>query len=200
MGYIGKKIAGFQDIVVEILATLIGGVRHMMFLSINIGSITTDIVSYSILATDVLINLLNCFAILWCNCHDTKKNRERQVTYMMSLIVNEAVEILMPIAYVICLSMAYFGPNAEILGGIKNSNWQYSAIEDFNNTIKWMVILFSVDIASLLVSVIVLGWYCKLNVLKMYLQLQDEIWYIMAIVQAYMLSEVVLCLYYILQK
>ena len=190
LGYLGKKIAGYPDLSVEILATLIGGVRHIMFLTIDIGAITTEIVSYSILAIDFIINSLFTLAIIWCHRHPSKKNQERQVNYTLSLIVNESVEVAMPIAYALCLLLAYYGPNAEILGNIKNSDWQYAAIEDIVSTYKWTGILFTVDIASGVLSLIVLWWCCKINILRMYLQIQDYIWYILAIEQAYMLTEV----------
>jgi len=192
LGYLGKKFAAFPDLSIQILATLIGALRHIMFLSIDVGSITTEVVSYSILAADFIINLSWCFAILWYfkRQKDSVQDQERQVKAIVHLIINESVEISMPIAYVICLVMAYYGPNAEILGNIKNGDWQYSDIKDFGITIKWMGILFSVDFVSAVVSLMILQWYCKINLLNMFLQLQDQIWYIIAIEQSYMLSEV----------
>jgi hypothetical protein len=112
------------------------------------------------------------------------------VNYTLTLSVNESVEVAMPIAYALCLLLAYYGPNAEILGNIKNSDWQYAAIEDIVSTYKWTGILFTVDIASGVLSLIVLWWCCKINIVRMYLQLQDHIWYILAIEQGYMLTEV----------
>ena len=193
LGYFGKKISGFsEDLSVDILATLIAGSRHIMFLSIEVGSITTDLVSYSILALDFIINIGDCIlTIYYCKRNDnSKKNRDRQVKAVLALIINESVEILMPVAYVITLVMAYYGPNAEILGNIKNSEWQYSAIEDIGSTMKWMGLLFSVDIVSAVICVVLIYGFCKINILKMYLQVQNQLWYILAIEEAYILSEV----------
>ena len=159
-----------------------------MFLSVDIGSITTDIVCYSILAADFLINLVCCFIILWCDRNWSERSREWQVKAVLNLIINESVEFLTPIAYVICLLMAYYGPNAEIMGNIKNSYWQYSAIEDIGDTVSWIGIMFSVDLISVIVSFILLQCYCKINILVMYLQLQEHMGYIMAISTGYMLS------------
>ena len=190
LGYLGKKIAGYPDLSVDILATLFAGLRHTMFLTIDIGAITTEIVSYSILAIDFVINLFFALVIIWCHRHPSKKNLERQWNYTLSLIVNESVEIVMPISYALCLLLAYYGPNAEILGNIKSGDWQYAAIEDIVSTFKWAAIIFTVDMASGILSFIVLWWCCKINILRMYLQVQDCIWYIFAIEQAYMLTEV----------
>ena len=190
MGYLGKKIAGIPDLNVEIVATLFGGLRHTMFLSVDVGSITTDLVSYTILAADFGINLVCCFLIVWYNRNPTEKNKEKRIGAMLNLIINESVEILLPIAYVICFLMAYFGPNAEIMGNIKNGYWQFIAIDDLGDNLMWLGIMFVMDLGSSVISVIVLWRYCKINVLKIYLQMQNQIWAILAIEQGYMISEV----------
>ena len=192
LGYLGRKISGYPDISIEILATLIGGLRHIMFLSVDIGSITTQAVSYSILAADFVINLICCLLVVWYNRKKSKANEEKQIKAVLSLIINESLEFIMPMAYVICLLMAYYGPNAEILGNIKNSNWQYIAIEDIWETMIWIGMMFAVDLASAIISVITLWWCCKINVIKIYLQVQNELWYIIAIQQGYFISEVIL--------
>ena len=121
LGFCGKKISEYPDISIEILATLIGGLRHIMFLSVDIGSITTKAVSYSIIAADFVINLISCFQVVLYNQKKSKEYEMKQVKTALNLIINESVEFIMPIAYVICFLMAYYGPNAEILGNIKNS-------------------------------------------------------------------------------
>ena len=190
LSYLGKKIAGFPDLNVEIIATLFGGLRHTMFLSVEVGSITTDMVSYIILATDFGINLVSCFLIVWYNRNPTEQNKEKRVSAMLNLIINESVEILLPIAYVICFLMAYLGPNAEIMGNIKNDYWQFIAIDDLGHNLMWLGIMFVVDLGSSVISVFVLWRYCKTNVFKIYLQMQNQIWAILAIEQGYIISEV----------
>ena len=193
LGYIGKTISGFsEDLSIDILATLISGSRHIMFLSIEVGSITTDLVSYSILALDFFINIVDCILTIYYfkRKDNSKKNRTRQVKAVLALIINESVEILMPIAYVVTLLMAYYGPNAEILGNIKNSEWQYTAIEDIGSSMKWIALLFSVDIVSAMICSGLIYRFCRINILRMYLQLQNELWYILAIGEAYILTEV----------
>ena len=103
LGYLGKKIAGFPDLSVEIIATLIGALRHTMFLSVDVGSITSSAVSYTILAADFIINVFYCLLIIWCNRNESDNNQKRKVKAILALIVNESVEFLMPIIYSICL-------------------------------------------------------------------------------------------------
>jgi hypothetical protein len=190
VGYVGQKIAGFPDLSVEIIATLIGALRHTMFLSVDIGSITSEEVAYSILAADFLINLSYCFVVLWYNQNGSEQSQNRTVKATLSLIVSESVEILMPISYTISLLMAYYGPNGELLGNIRNSSWQYSAIEDLDATLTWLGMMFSIDFGSAIISITVLWKYCKINVLDMYLRIQKEMWFFFAVSQAYFLTEV----------
>ena len=120
----------------------------------------------------------------------SKASKYKSHPSMLALIINESVEIIMPISYVVTLLMAYYGPNSKILGNIKNSEWQYRAIEDIGSSMKWMAILFSVDIVSAMICIVLIYRICKIDILKIYLQLQNQLWYILAIVEAYILTEV----------
>ena len=44
------------------------------------------------------------------------------------LIVTERTESIVPLIFVLCFLMAYYGPNAEHFGNIKLSLWHYEAI------------------------------------------------------------------------
>ena len=189
--YFGQKAAGYPDLSIEVITTAYGGLRHALFLSVDGASMTTDAVAYTILAVDFILNLGCTFIVMWCDKNRSEKNRERQVKALLNLIINEAVEFTVPIAYVITLLMAYYGPNGDILGNIKNSYWQYSAVEDIGDTLKWIAIMFSVDFASLIVSYFLLQYFCKINIFRMYLQIQDQMGYMLGIATGYMISEVI---------
>ena len=121
---------------------------------------------------------------------NTEESKNKQIDAVMSLLFNEAVECIMPIAYCICLLMAYFGPNAELLGNIKNGSWNYNAIEDIGDACYWLILLFIVDLGSLLVCIFLLKVHCDMNILKMFLQVQQQIGPFLALYQAYMVTEV----------
>ena len=97
----------------------------------------------------------------------------------------------------IATKIAYYGPSGEVIGNIRNSYWQYSAINNMENTIKWLSIFFVVDFMSVIVSVFLLRAICKINLVKIYFQLQKETWHILALHQAYLLEEVCYFLTYI---
>ena len=41
------------------------------------------------------------------------------------LVLAETLEFIMPLGYMSCFIVAYFGPNANVLGNVKNGYWQY---------------------------------------------------------------------------
>ena len=188
--YLGQKAAGYHDLSIEVLATEYGALRHAIFLSVDGASITTNVIAYTILAVDFLMNVFCTLIVIWCDKNRSEKNRERQVKALLNLIINEAVEFMVPISYVITLLMAYYGPNGEILGNIKNSFWQYRAIDNLGDTLKWIAIMFSVDFASLIVSYLLLQYFCKINIFRIYLQIQDQMGHMLGIATGYMIAEV----------
>ena len=70
--------------------------------------------------------------------------------------------------------MAYYGPNAETIGNVKNSWFHFNAIEDFGYTIKFIAIFFIVDLGSLLITAGILWKFCRINLYKAFAALQTE--------------------------
>ena len=190
LSYLGQKIAGYPDLSVEIAAAVTAVSRYSIFLLVHGGSIMNPATGYAVLAIDMLINLICCFTIMWCNQNVSVKNRKRQVKATLNLIINESVEFIMPITYGIVLLLAYFGPNGEILGNIKSNLWHYTSIENIGDTLTWIAIMFSVDFLSLIASITLLKCFCKMDIVRMYLQVQDQMGHILVIVTGYMVTEV----------
>ena len=119
-----------------------------------------------------------------------RKTKRKKVIALNVLIISEAVECMMAISYIMALCMAYFGPNADLMIHIKSNMWQSSPITDFYDTIYWILVMLMVDFGATFISILMLGWYCKINILKMYLQIFREMGMALALSQAYYLTEV----------
>ena len=187
---IGQKIIGYGDLSAEIMATNAATSLHTIFIASNLGSMTTPFTSYLILGSDFMTNLYHCITILWYTRKSNELSNKKKVKAVLSLIFTEVIEFTIPAGYTIVMLMAYFGPNAEIIGNIKNSQWQYSAINDLDETLFWINMMFLVDFASVVICGIVLRIFCKMNILKMYLQTLNKVGYLLAIQQAALVSEV----------
>ena len=44
---------------------------------------------------------------------------------LKDLVLSETLEFIMPLAYLSCFIVAYYGPNADVLGNVKNGYWHY---------------------------------------------------------------------------
>ena len=82
------------------------------------------------------------------------------------LVITERIETLVPLTYIMCFAIAYYGPNAEILGSVKLDLWHYKPILDFGNYMQNLFMLFSVDFMSLIMNGIILQTTCNINIFK----------------------------------
>ena len=116
-------------------------------------------------------------------------------TYLFSeevkkLLVSER-QSLHALSYALLIIMAFFGPNAEILGNIKLSIWQFEApIQDIQAYIYNIGVWLIVDLASLVVNGIVIWYSCKINILKVMKKMQEGHWALYALAEAYLMMEV----------
>ena len=95
------------------------------------------------------------------------------------------------LTYLLLILMAYFGPNAEIMGNIKLSIWQFQRpILDINAYVFKVSLLMLVDLFSLVINGILLWTKCGVNVFKKYKILQKDYWLLFAVAEAYILMEV----------
>ena len=107
------------------------------------------------------------------------------------LVLTERIETLVPFSFIICYAIAYYGPNAEILGSVKLDLWHFKPVLDIGNYMQNLFMLFSVDFMSLIMNGIILWTTCNINIFKIFQKIQSEFWLIMAVQQAVSLTEVI---------
>ena len=110
----------------------------------------------------------------------------------MELVLTERTEAVIPFVYMITLLMAFYGPNADILGSIKLEIWHYQTIMDdigaalFNIGLLWIA-----DLMSLVGTTILMWKFCDTNVFKVLLKLQKKFWFQMAVCEGLLMVEVI---------
>ena len=176
------RISGRNRDLVKISAWHWMAAVNAFFLTVAMSSVATAITSYMILAIDFFMNVLLCIQVIW----KFKKNKsvlnDEIMLDLNELVLNEKLETVIPLGYCLCYLMAYYGPNKDILGNIKES--------DVEKTMKVTALLFFLDVSSLFVSSLLLWFICKINLFKVYIRSQKELWWIMASQEAYLLYEV----------
>ena len=109
---------------------------------------------------------------------------------LQRLVLTERIEFVIPLTYMLCILIAYYGPNAEILGGIKVTIWHYVAIPDLTELFSNLSILIFVDTMSFIINGVIIQLFCKINIMNILKQLQHDFWFLMAVFEAFCFMEV----------
>ena len=183
--------------------------RHAIFAAIMIGN-ATDATVYSIIIIDFAINIFHGMKIVHTLVHavspEDHQNMEgmdylsmivEQIHFMFlisesiqRLIMTERIETIIPLTYILLMSMAYLSPNAGSIGGIKLNLWHYPAITDFGGLLQNLSLLFAIDLLSFIINGLILWKFCGANLFKVLQKLQKDFWFFMAVVEATLFVEV----------
>jgi hypothetical protein len=149
---------------------------HVLFLSVAVGGLATMPTTVLLLGIDFAINLHGCFAV-WRRHKD--EEWEECGEELMTLTVNEFLEFIVPICYLVCFLVAFYGPNAHLVGEMKgnfasfpgnvqSSYWHYIGMtkDDIGGFVETIGLLVCVDGASLLFALVFLKWKCNINMFK----------------------------------
>ena len=104
---------------------------------------------------------------------------------VLDLVLAELCEGLAPLAYALSFAMAFYGPNAELLGNVKSEYWQYTAVEDVSWTFMVMLGLFLVDIVTLALNSSILWIFSRVNLFEEFGSVLKKYWFILAVKLVY---------------
>ena len=158
-----------------------------LYVAIKLGHTATQTTSVLILSIDFILNLYSSLMII--NKHRSTAINSLSITihlkemdYLVSkLILIELLEVLVPVSYIITVLIAYYGPNAEILGNIRNDYWQYESIEDIWEIVKVVLMMFIFDGCSAIIAGFMLWRVCSIDVLRKTSKLIGDLWPIIAV-------------------
>ena len=145
----------------------VGGM-HSFMLTLLLASKVTQTTAYLVMILDSLPNILSCAKIV---------KRHYRVADVINWEANEAVlcwtlkeflELLIPCVYCASFLIAYYGPNAEILGNVKNDYWQFERVDNVFEKLKAVGIFFGFDVVRAILCGLILWFLCKINVCKTY--------------------------------
>lgn len=100
---------------------------------------------------------------------------------VLKLLLAELCEGLIPFAYAIGFSMAYYGPNGKLIGNVGNDYWGYRKVDDASLTLLMMFGLFSFDVICLLLNSVILWVFCSVNLFHEFCMKMEIYWHIIAI-------------------
>ena len=161
--------------------------RHAMFLSIIIGTVATLEASLIIIGIDVMINLYLCLKLIYLKM-GKPETASKQRMILQTIVLNEHVEFVTPIAYFVCFLCAYYGPNGEYIGNIKFGGWGFNAIDDINQFYENIAKLFLADLSSVILCAVLLWFVCKINLFRAYYQMLNNHWLEISIQTAFIME------------
>ena len=87
---------------------------------------------------------------------------------MRCLALDEFLTILIPGIYCLSFTAAYYGPNAEIIGNVKNDYWRYEKVDDLGQKLNLIFIFFVIDAIRAMIFGLVLWIFYRLNLYAAY--------------------------------
>ena len=154
---------------------------HTIWTCYNLGSFTTNVTSWVLMSIDFSLNILLCLRIVWTKLRNGHKINER-ISTLQELAAYELAEFHAPLSFMLMFIVAYYGPNSELFLNISSNYWGSTPIKDIRETMENMVIFFLVDFCSTIVSALMLWYFCKINLWKVFLVLQKEFGIIFGII------------------
>ena len=147
---------------------------HSIFLSVCVGGLATDLTIYTLLLLENIYFIICMVQIIRKLRNLTPENLNHATSELMLLVLGETLEIIIPLAYMVCFIVAYVGPNAEVLGNVKNGYWQYKAVDDPISPLQNLLLLVSVDSVMLVGISIILYCFYNVNLFYVYIFILKE--------------------------
>ena len=100
---------------------------------------------------------------------------------VLTLLLAELCEGLVPLAYAIGFVMAYFGPNAKLIGNVRCDLWHYREVVDVSWNLSVLFGLFAIDLVCLSLNSIIIWIFSNVNIFQELCSALQKYWYIMAL-------------------
>ena len=143
--------------------------------------------SFLLLGIDFAINIVLAINIIRKRRNNPDEDVDQDV---QDLMMAEKIEFVVPLLYYLTFVMGYYGPNGDLFGGLRIKIWERQSLFDPEAVTYWLTIFFLIDLGSLVVSVILLWAFCRINCFPHYLKISVAFWFIMAIQETHWMNEV----------
>ena len=157
----------------KIIVTISLNIVHAFFVAVVISTLATKLTAFCILGVDVLINFHDTYKVVKIkttvsseNSHETQEMKIKRAEKSIELIGIEIIEMLVPLTYIITFLMDYYGPNAEIIGNIGNSDFHYKEVSDLLGFMGDLTGMFVIDLIGCVVSGLILWKYASVDLMS----------------------------------
>ena len=148
-------------------------VWHAVFQSYIMGSAATSESNAVLLAEESILGIYLVLKIAWIHKNNPAHIHEK-ARLLQKLLIKEFVGFIVPLTFISIFTAAFYGPNSDKIGNVKNSYFGYQAVEDFTEYTLRILSLFLVDFLTAVIGFILLWKYCNINCYRGLIALQKE--------------------------
>jgi hypothetical protein len=160
---------------------------HSILLAYIMGTSTTDVTDWLIMTATFVDNIYTCVKIVWLKLQNSL-DINTQINLLVKLCIDELVECLAPLAFMLTFLSAYYGQNSAILGNIGSNMWHYRRVDDIEALFGKILRLYFADFSSLIISAIILWTFCQINLLKALMTIEKEFKSVMMLILCYIIT------------
>ena len=154
------------------ITTIQAATTYKIAVVILIGSKANSVTGYCILGATFLLNMCICLKVMRLHRQSVEDEsnienlQSRKNELLVKLMLNEIVESLIPIIFVFAFIVAYYGPNAKIIGNIQNDYWHFETVDEIKPYITGILYMAIVDLSSVVISLHLLWGFCRIDGLQ----------------------------------
>ena len=164
------KVAGGKTQSAAIEGIIRVGTVHLFALITLLDSKFETQTEYLIMICDCIPNILSCIKIIKLHNQGRQMNDEKNKD-VECLVLEEVLELCVQSIFCTTFLMAYFGPNATILGNVFNDYWQFEKVHSLTDKLSNVLTFFVIDVVQGILLQFALYHYCKLNLYEVYIDL-----------------------------
>ena len=165
------NVFGNESDFVNYCSIIVVGYLHSFSLSLLLGSSEisgSTYTKYFLMFSDCILNTKTFLNVLKLHKRNSFQEMELKDKTLKCLALKEFLKILVPVVYSLSFIIAYYGPNAHLIGNVKNEYWQFEKVTDLCKKFQCIFIAFVIDVCRGIVFGLILWHFCKLNMFSAY--------------------------------
>ena len=150
---------------------IVVGYLHSFSTSLLLGSSEisgSTYTKYFLMFSDCILNTKTFLNILKLHKSISIPEMRLKDKTLKCLALKEFLKILVPAVYCLSFIIAYYGPNAHLIGNVKNEYWQFEKVTNLAKKFQNIIIVFVIDVCRGIVFGLILWHCCKLNMFSAY--------------------------------
>ena len=176
-------------------------ISYTLFLSISVAGLANIVTTWAFFAVGFLFNAYGLFKVYkaaarsipckgdifpaWTKATQGMAHQPAGLDMAKSSLADVGQEVLglvqgmfigfvVSLTYLASLVVIYNGPNAEVMGNIKNSYFDFAEITNLENTVRSILLIVAIESATSLATVAILHFKCRINPVLVFLHLVKE--------------------------